>query len=293
MNLIGVIPGFESPTQTPAVPAGSRGVCVSLLHWMGIREQGVGRVSAAFRRARWWLAPLMIPIELISHLSRPLSLTVRLFANMFAGEKVTMTFLSLTFIVAPAIFMGLHVFVAFLQAYHFHAARHDLRRRRGSARALILSRIGFIRSEREPAVPQGGLGTTSSRTTFTRRNTRMKRKLMYARGPAMALASPIFAQTPGCNRRRYRPEVADGVSGHGHCIRSLRSGPGQARGFGLRSMARNPGAQAAHPVRTHFRIGADRIAGVVHAGDHVRRQAGLVFDVVIGAAVNSLPLFPL
>ena len=65
------------------------------------------------------LAPLMVPIELISHLSRPLSLTVRLFANMFAGEKVTLTFLSLTFLIAPAIFMGLHVFVAFLQAYIF------------------------------------------------------------------------------------------------------------------------------------------------------------------------------
>ena len=39
----------------------------------------------------------MIPIELISHLARPLSLTIRLFANMFAGEKVTVTFLALTY----------------------------------------------------------------------------------------------------------------------------------------------------------------------------------------------------
>ncbi|MBV9769182.1 MAG: F0F1 ATP synthase subunit A, partial [Bryobacterales bacterium] len=65
------------------------------------------------------LAPLMVPIELISHLSRPLSLTVRLFANMFAGERVTLTFLSLTFLIAPAVFMGLHVFVGLLQAYIF------------------------------------------------------------------------------------------------------------------------------------------------------------------------------
>ncbi len=67
----------------------------------------------------WWLAPIMIPIELISHLARPLSLTIRLFANMFAGEKVTMTFLSLTYLSIPAVFMGLHVFVAFLQAFIF------------------------------------------------------------------------------------------------------------------------------------------------------------------------------
>jgi F-type H+-transporting ATPase subunit a len=61
----------------------------------------------------------MIPIEIISHLSRPLSLTVRLFGNMFAGEKVTLTFLALTYFAVPVIFMGLHVFVAFLQAFIF------------------------------------------------------------------------------------------------------------------------------------------------------------------------------
>ena len=84
-----------------------------------------------------WLAPLMVPIEFISHLARPLSLTIRLFANMFAGEKVTMTFLSLTFLRVPAVFMGLHVFVAFLQAFIFYAAHHDLCRRSSRARTLM------------------------------------------------------------------------------------------------------------------------------------------------------------
>ncbi len=119
MNVIGVIPGFESPTQTVAVPLGLAVAVFFYYHWMGLREQGVGRYLAHFAGPMIVLAPLMIPIELISHLARPLSLTVRLFANMFAGEKVTTTFLALTFIVAPAIFMGLHVFVAFLQAYIF------------------------------------------------------------------------------------------------------------------------------------------------------------------------------
>jgi F-type H+-transporting ATPase subunit a len=67
----------------------------------------------------WWLAPLMIPIEIASHLARPLSLTIRLFANMYAGEQVTIVFLRLTFVLVPAIFMGLHIFVSFLQAYIF------------------------------------------------------------------------------------------------------------------------------------------------------------------------------
>jgi F-type H+-transporting ATPase subunit a len=65
------------------------------------------------------MAPLMIPIELVSHLARPLSLTIRLFANMYAGERVTLVFLGLVPLVAPALFMGLHVFVSLLQAYIF------------------------------------------------------------------------------------------------------------------------------------------------------------------------------
>ena len=119
MNVIGVIPGFESPTQTVAVPLGLAVAVFLYYHWMGFREQGVGKYLIHFAGPMPYLAPLMIPIELISHFSRPLSLTVRLFANMFAGEKVTLTFLTLTFIGAPAVFMGLHVFVAFLQAYIF------------------------------------------------------------------------------------------------------------------------------------------------------------------------------
>jgi F-type H+-transporting ATPase subunit a len=119
MNLIGVIPGFESPTMTPAVPAGLAIAVFFYYHSMGVREQGVGRYLAHFAGPMPWLAPLMIPIEFISHLARPLSLTIRLYANMFAGEMVTVTFLSLTYLVLPAVFMGLHVFVAFLQAFIF------------------------------------------------------------------------------------------------------------------------------------------------------------------------------
>src|SRR5579864_4065031 len=119
MNLIGVIPGFESPTMTPAVPLGLAVSVFFYYHWAGLRAQGLGRYLAHFAGPMPWLAPLMVPIEFISHLARPLSLTIRLYANMFAGEKVTLTFLTLTYLVFPAIFMGLHVFVAFLQAFIF------------------------------------------------------------------------------------------------------------------------------------------------------------------------------
>jgi len=118
-NLIGTIPGLESPTQVPYVPAGCAMIVFLYYNWMGIRANGVGKYAAHFAGPSIFLAPLMIVIEIISHLARPLSLTIRLFANMFAGEKVTMVFLSLTYLVLPAVFMGLHVFIGFLQAYIF------------------------------------------------------------------------------------------------------------------------------------------------------------------------------
>ena len=66
-----------------------------------------------------FLAPLLFLIEVVSHLARVLSLTVRLFANMFAGEMVTLAFFSLVPVVVPVIFMGLHIGVALIQTYIF------------------------------------------------------------------------------------------------------------------------------------------------------------------------------
>ena len=120
-NLIGVIPGFESPTMfMPApVPAGCAMAAFLYYNIEGARAQGLFKYLAHFAGPVWWLAPLMIPIEIISHLARPMSLTIRLFANMFAGEQITVIFLGLVPVVVPAVFMGLHVFVAFLQAFIF------------------------------------------------------------------------------------------------------------------------------------------------------------------------------
>ena len=106
-NLIGIIPVFESPTMFAFVPAGLAIASFLYYNIMGVREQGPLNYLKHFFGPVWWLAPLMFPIEIISHLARPMSLTIRLFANMFAGEQVTL------------VFIGLHVFVSFLQAYIF------------------------------------------------------------------------------------------------------------------------------------------------------------------------------
>jgi len=119
MNLIGIIPTFESPTMTAAVPLGMALCTFAYYNFWGFREMGVGKYLAHFAGPVWWLAPLMIPIEIISHLARPLSLTFRLYGNMLAGEQVTGLFIRLTYLVMPVVFMGLHLFVAFLQAYIF------------------------------------------------------------------------------------------------------------------------------------------------------------------------------
>jgi F-type H+-transporting ATPase subunit a len=118
-NLIGLIPGFISPTQAIWVPAGCALVAFVYYNIVGLKKNGLWKYTKHFFGPIPVMAPLMLPIEIISHLARPLSLTIRLFANMYAGEKVTLTFLGLTYLVVPSVFMGLHVFVALLQAYIF------------------------------------------------------------------------------------------------------------------------------------------------------------------------------
>jgi len=117
-NMVGLIPWFTSPTKDYAVTCGCALATFAYYHLMGIVANG-WRYPLQFAGPMWWLAPLMVPIETISHLARVLSLTVRLYANMFAGEQVTLVFLSLTPFLAPALFMGLHVFVGAIQAYIF------------------------------------------------------------------------------------------------------------------------------------------------------------------------------
>ena len=117
-NLIGIIPSFESPTAVPVVPLGCALLTWFYYHFQGLRANGLGYFKH-FMGPVWWLAPLMLPIEIFSHTARLLSLTVRLFANMFAGEMVTLVFFSLVPIGVPIIFEGLHIGVSLIQTYIF------------------------------------------------------------------------------------------------------------------------------------------------------------------------------
>jgi F-type H+-transporting ATPase subunit a len=118
-NLIGLVPGFEAPTAVPSVPLGCAICAFIYYNAQGIKKQGPLKYAAHFAGPMPALAPLMIPIEIISHLARVMSLTIRLFANMFAGDMVTLVFFSLVPLGVPVIFLGLHIGVSLLQAYIF------------------------------------------------------------------------------------------------------------------------------------------------------------------------------
>jgi F-type H+-transporting ATPase subunit a len=125
-NLIGLVPGLESPTAVPIVPLGCALVTWFYYHFAGIRENGIGYITHFIGPqegmpliVRILLPVLIFPIEIFSHAARVLSLTVRLFANMFAGEMVTLVFFSLVPLGLPILFEGLHIGVSFIQTYIF------------------------------------------------------------------------------------------------------------------------------------------------------------------------------
>jgi F-type H+-transporting ATPase subunit a len=118
-NCFGLLPGIDTPTASPVVPLGLALFTFAYYNWNGIRAQGPIGYIRHFMGPVWWIAPLMFPIEIISHLARIMSLTVRLYANMFASDLLTVVFFSLVPPVIPIIFLGLHFGVALIQSYIF------------------------------------------------------------------------------------------------------------------------------------------------------------------------------
>jgi F-type H+-transporting ATPase subunit a len=118
-NLCGLFPGVETPTSAPVVPLGIAACTFLFYNFHGIREQGIVGYLKHLAGPIWWIAPLLFPIEIISHLARIMSLTIRLYANMFASDLVTLVFFSLVPFAVPAVFLGLHAFVSLIQAYVF------------------------------------------------------------------------------------------------------------------------------------------------------------------------------
>jgi F-type H+-transporting ATPase subunit a len=118
-NLSGLIPGITAPTTSIMVTLGLAVPTFLYYNFYGVREQGVIGYIKHFCGPIWWMAPLLLPIEIVSHLARVMSLSVRLYANMFAGDLVTLVFFSLCPVGVPVIFLGLHLAVSLIQAFVF------------------------------------------------------------------------------------------------------------------------------------------------------------------------------
>lgn len=117
-NLIGLLPGFTPPTDNFATTFGLGIVSFLAYNYFGFREHGIAYLKH-FIGPVVWLAPLMIIVEVLSHVFRPISLAIRLFGNMFADHLVLGIFTDLTKAVIPIAFYVLGAFVCVVQAFVF------------------------------------------------------------------------------------------------------------------------------------------------------------------------------
>lgn len=140
-NLLSLFPLFSAPTGNVTVPLACATVTFLYFNWQGIRHHGALNYAKHFAAGtKWWIAWLIMPVEVISTLARLLSLTVRLYANIFASDMIYVLFLGLLsqatlaawdkFPVAgvvigvfpaliPLLFIALHILVAFVQTVLF------------------------------------------------------------------------------------------------------------------------------------------------------------------------------
>jgi F-type H+-transporting ATPase subunit a len=117
-NLIGLIPGFDSPTVSLNTTIAMALVVFFLTHIVGVQMQGM-KYFKQFLGPVWWLIPLMMPIEIISHFSRPLSLSVRLFGNIQGGHIVVAVIFVLVPLLIPLPILILKILISVIQTLVF------------------------------------------------------------------------------------------------------------------------------------------------------------------------------
>jgi F-type H+-transporting ATPase subunit a len=119
IGLLGGFPGITTPTSQPEVPLGIAVLTFLYYNYHGVRAQGPVGYLKHFAGPVWWMAWLLFPVEIISHLARMMSLTIRLYANMLASDLLMLICFSMVPVIAPTAFLGLHALVAVIQAYVF------------------------------------------------------------------------------------------------------------------------------------------------------------------------------
>ena len=118
-NLLGLVPGFYPPTASINTTVSCAITVVVFTHILGVKYHGIKYVKH-FLGPVWWLIPIILPIEIIGHLARILSLSFRLFGNITGHELVLMILFMLAgAFLAPLPIMAMGIFVAFVQASVF------------------------------------------------------------------------------------------------------------------------------------------------------------------------------
>ena len=117
-NLLGLIPGFLPPTDSLKTNLALSVSVFVLSHIFGVREHGP-KYFKHFLGPIWWLIPLMLPIELISHIARPVSLSMRLLGNIVGDHKLVLVFFGIFPLLLPVPFMVMGVLVCVVQAVVF------------------------------------------------------------------------------------------------------------------------------------------------------------------------------
>ena len=118
-NLIGLVPGFYPPTASINTTASCAIPVFLFTHYIGVKYHGIKYIKH-FLGPVWWLIPIILPIEIIGHLARVLSLSFRLFGNITGHELVLMILFMLAgAFFAPLPIMAMGIFVAFVQAFVF------------------------------------------------------------------------------------------------------------------------------------------------------------------------------
>lgn len=118
-NLMGLIPLLKSPTSNINVTFACAIFVFFYYHIQGIREQGILNYLKHFAGPVLWLAPIFLPIEIISHFARPLSLTLRLFGNIFGEDTIILILFGLVPFLVPLPMMLLAVFTSLIQTLVF------------------------------------------------------------------------------------------------------------------------------------------------------------------------------
>lgn len=117
-NLLGLIPGCASPTANVNTNLALALTVFVFYQWTGIRKHGFGYIKQ-FMGPVWWMTPLMLPIEIISHLARPVTLAMRLFGNIKGEDLVILILTFLVPLLLPIPMMAFAVFTSTLQTLVF------------------------------------------------------------------------------------------------------------------------------------------------------------------------------